>query len=139
MRLRLARADLDAVRAHAHAGAPLEVCGVLVGRRTDDAIVVERVVPTGNAHATPRVNYLVPPEELLSLVLRAEDEWGLEVVGFYHSHPAGPPRLSATDHALASWSGAVYLLQWLAPDEGAGAWTWDEGRREFSALVLDIT
>jgi desampylase len=136
--VRVARADLDAVLAHAREGAPLEVCGALVGRREEDDIVVERVLRTGNAHATPRVNYLIPPEELLAIVLRAEDEWGSEVVGFYHSHPAGPPHLSKTDHAWASWSGAVYLLQWLAPKVGVGAWTWNEQEKEFAPLAIEV-
>jgi len=118
--LRILRAHVDAIRAHAREGAPLEVCGVLVGRRDKEGVVVERVLRTDNVHKTPRVNYLIRPEELLSIVLRAEDEWGLEVVGFYHSHPAGPPSLSKTDRAWASWSGAAYFLCWLAPDEDVG-------------------
>lgn len=134
--LRIPRAQLDLVLEAARAGAPDEVCGVLVGRREAADTIIERAIATRNAHPAPRKEYLVDPQELLKLVLQAEDEWGLEVVGFYHSHPAGPPRLSATDHARASWPGAAYLLVWLAPEEGVGCWTWDAQTRSFLALDL---
>lgn len=111
---------------------------MLVGRRDGQDVVVERVLATANAHPVPRTEYLVPPEELLRIALAAEDEWGLEVVGFYHSHPAGPPHLSRTDHARASWPGAAYLLVWGAPQEGVGCWTWDADAARFEprAIVL---
>lgn len=137
--LRIAARDLDDVRRHAREGAPLEICGALVGRREEnDVISVEQVVRMRNAHPNPVKEYLLDAEELMRVVLRAEDEWGLEVVGFYHSHPAGPPRLSATDHARASWPGAAYLLCWLAPEEGVGCWTWDADAKTFHPRTLDI-
>lgn len=135
-RLRLTVAQLDDIRAHARRGAPDEVCGVLVGRRAGDDVAVERVVPTRNAHPTPRAAYLVDPQELLSTVLRAEDEWGLEVIGFYHSHPAGPPGMSEVDRSRASWPGAAYLLVWLSPEEGVACWTWDGAA--FVPRALDV-
>lgn len=134
--LRIGKHELERVREHARAGAPDEVCGVLVGRRDADGLHVERAIATANAHANPRTEYLVPPQELLRIVLQAEDEWGLEVVGFYHSHPAGPPHLSKTDVARASWPGAAYLLVWLAPTDDVGCWTWDAEKAEFSPLRI---
>jgi proteasome lid subunit RPN8/RPN11 len=35
---------------------------------------------------------------------------GLEVVGFYHSHPDHPARPSATDLAEAHWFGCSYVI-----------------------------
>ncbi|HEX2021500.1 MAG TPA: M67 family metallopeptidase [Candidatus Thermoplasmatota archaeon] len=136
--LRIRAADLEGVRAHARGGAPLEVCGLLAGRREGDRLDVERVVRVPNADPDPRVRYALEPAAYARAVLQAEDEWGLEVVGFYHSHPAGPPRLSATDHARASWPDAAYLLVWLAPDEGVGCWTWREKERAFEARAIVV-
>lgn len=136
--LRIRAQDLEDVREHAREGAPLEVCGALAGRREGDAIVVERVIRMRNAHANPVTEYLLEPSELMRAVLQAEDEWGMEVVGFYHSHPAGPPRLSATDRARASWPGAAYLLCWLKPEQGVGCWTWDAERADFTPRSLDV-
>lgn len=131
--IRLAPATREAILAHARAGLPDEVCGVLVGAREGQDVVVHRAVPTRNAHPAPRHEYLIDPQELLSIVLEAEDEEGLEVVGFYHSHPIGPPHLSQRDHARASWPGACYLLLWFSEPEGMGCWDWDAEARAFRA------
>ena len=123
--LRIPRALLDEVYAHAREGAPDEVCGLLAGRREGDAHVIERAFRVRNAHPRPRGEYTLDPQEQLKLTLHVEDELGLEVVGFYHSHPAGPARLSATDAARASWPGASYLLVHLRPIEGHLSARWD--------------
>ena len=134
--IRVPRALLDEVVAHARAAAPEEACGALVGTKAGNDIVVERAVPMRNAHPDPRAAYLIEPAHLLQVVLRAEDEWGLEVVGFYHSHPAGPSRLSRMDVELASWEGGAYLLVWLAPSAGIGCWRWDGAA--FAELTVQI-
>jgi 3-phosphoshikimate 1-carboxyvinyltransferase len=49
----------------------------------------------------------------------------LDVVGFYHSHPRGPPRPSETDARLAAWPGHSYVIVSLAGDEATlGSWRW---------------
>lgn len=129
--------DLASVRAHAREGAPDEICGILAGRRNGADVVVEQVFRTRNAHTNPRTEYLIDPAEMLRVLLHVEDDLGLDVVGFYHSHPAGPPRLSATDHARATWPDAAYLLVWLAPEEGLGAWTWDDAAKAFLPAAIE--
>lgn len=116
--LRIPRAVLDGVYAHARDGRPDEVCGILAGTREQGAHLVARAFPVRNAHARPRGEYQLDPQEQLRVTLHVEDELGLEVVGFYHSHPDGPARLSATDAARATWPGASYLLVHLRPTEG---------------------
>lgn len=131
--LRIRAAALADVYAHAREGRPEEVCGLLAGRREGDAHVVERVFRVRNAHPRPVGEYMLDPQEQLRLTLHVEDELGLEVVGFYHSHPAGPARLSATDAARASWPGASYLLVHLAPHEGHLSARWDAAKGRFVA------
>lgn len=135
--LRLSRALLAEALAHARAGAPEEVCGVLVGRREKEERGVLRIAPTTNVNADPRAEYTIAPDELLRIALAAEEE-GLDVVGFYHSHPAGPATMSAIDRARGSWPGAAYLLLWLAPEEGARSWVWMEEERAFAPAELVI-
>lgn len=129
--LRIPRAHLDAILAHAHEGAPDEVCGLLAGRAGAHERVVDRVFRVRNAHPRPRAEYLLDPAEHLKLTLHVEDELGLEVIGFYHSHPAGPALFSATDAARASWPGASYLLIHLVPTEGYLSARWDAERGRF--------
>lgn len=129
--LRIPRALLDDVVAHARAGVPQEVCGILAGRSEGPgARVVERVFRVRNAHPRPVGEYQLDPVEQLRVTLQVEDELGLEVLGFYHSHPNGPARFSATDAARASWPDASYLLIHLQPTEGhlCARWDADKGR-----------
>lgn len=116
--LRLPRSVLEGLLRKARLAAPEECCGLLAGRVEGSAHAVERALPVRNASPRPRVEYLLDPEEQLRALLRVEDELGLCVVGFYHSHPAGPAQHSSLDEARASWPGASYLLVHLAPEEG---------------------
>lgn len=138
-RLRIAAALLDQVHAHARAGAPEEVCGLLAGR-TDPAGDREALhaFPVKNTHPRPVGEYQLDPQEQLRLTLRVEDEMGLEVVGFYHSHPAGPARLSATDAARASWPGVSYLLIHLQPTEGHLSARWDAEKGRFVPETIEV-
>jgi len=129
--LRIPRAVLDAVYAHARSGAPQEVCGILAGVREADTHVVRRAYPVRNVHPRPVGEYQLDPQEQLRVTLEVEDDLGMEVLGFYHSHPAGPARLSATDAARASWPGASYLLVHLRPSEGHLSARWDADANRF--------
>lgn len=119
------------VVSHAREGAPEEVVGVLAGDRGDRS-VVQRAVRAENAAATPETRYEIAPAAELELLERI-DEAGLDVVGFYHSHPAGPAEPSPTDERLAAWVGYSYVVVSLAggePDLGSWRWTGDAFERE---------
>lgn len=138
LRLRLPAVERERMVAHARRESPREACGVLVGEREAAALVVRRAVPTRNDAAMPEARYRVAPEDLARAVVEAERD-GLDVVGFYHSHPRGPARLSSIDEAEASWHDAAYLLVWLAPSVGCAAWQWNERTRAFGAMDLDVS
>lgn len=124
----------DDILAHAREGAPDEVCGILAGSRGDDRRVAARR-PAENAAENPRTRYEIDPRDQLAL-LEAIDDAGREVVGFYHSHPRGPPGPSETDAAEATWPGRSYVI--AAPDEGRGgetAWSLDSWRWSGEAFV----
>lgn len=109
--------------AHARDGAPEEVVGVLAGDHADVS-TVERRYPAENAAATPETRYEIAPEEELRL-LEEVDAAGLDVVGFYHSHPRGPTAPSATDARLAAWPDYSYVIVSLAGDDAEiGSWRW---------------
>lgn len=89
--------------------APVEACGYLAGRGRR----VARLFPMTNADHSP-VHFSFLPEEQLRVV-RVARAAGLRLLGCYHSHPAGPPRPSAEDLALARDPAAVYLIVSLLP------------------------
>jgi proteasome lid subunit RPN8/RPN11 len=106
--LRLAPGMLDEILAHARAGEPDEVCGVISGR-AGRAVALYR---GRNVASTPRVAYELDTETLIRQIdFEAE---GLELAAIYHSHPAGPEIPSRTDVAQAYYPGAIYIICSLA-------------------------
>ena len=49
---------------------------------------------------------------------------GLEIAGFYHSHPDHPAQWSATDLAEAHWLGASYVITEVAQGKAAITRAW---------------
>lgn len=128
-RVVLERGAWEGVLSHARAGAdddpPREVCGVLAGRRVEDATpsaeIVEAIRRVPNVAANPRIAYELDPKETLRTVEEVESE-GLDVLGFYHSHPESDPVPSETDRREATWTGYVYLI--CNPDGRMHAYRW---------------
>jgi proteasome lid subunit RPN8/RPN11 len=100
----IAPAALDAVRTHAAEARPRECCGLLVG--VGDAVL--RAVRAGNLAPDPD-RYLIDPADHVQAIREARAE-GLDVVGFYHSHPHSAADPSPTDLAEASYPGSLYLI-----------------------------
>lgn len=123
----------DAIVDHAREGAPEEVVGVLAGDHGED-VSVERRYRATNAAETPETRYEIAPEAELEILERIDGS-GLDVVGFYHSHPRGPLEPSATDAALAAWPGHSYVIVSLAGDRAElGSWRWRGERFERESI-----
>ncbi|WP_313694321.1 desampylase [Halorarum halobium] len=123
----------ETLHERAAAGAPEEVCGVLVGERAPSDARRERADRVAAAVAVPNVadepesRYELDPAETLGVIEDAESA-GDDIVGFYHSHPRGPAEPSAIDRERATWPGHVYCI--LTRDGlAAYRWTGDEFRR----------
>ncbi|ELY80256.1 desampylase [Natrinema gari] len=133
-------ADIRAtILERAREGDPDEICGVLGGEyEPDGKSRVRSQYPATNVAETPRTRYEIDPEEQLAIFERLENR-GEETVGFYHSHPRGPPRPSATDAARATWPDRSYVIVSLDPLE-IGSWRWrtgSEGQFDRERLVGD--
>jgi proteasome lid subunit RPN8/RPN11 len=132
--LELTRGVYDAVIDHAREGRPREVCGVLGGEAGDPALARTHR-RAENAAADPRREYRIDPGEQLAL-LEAVETAG-DVVGFYHSHPAGPPRPSPTDEARAAWEGYSYLIVAMDGEHPyVGSWRWTGEAFEREAVAV---
>jgi len=82
---------------------------VLIGRSLDGATVVERLLSVGNERQDSRHNrYLISPETVLAAQKEAR-ALGLDIVGYYHSHPDHPARPSDFDRENA-WPWVSYLI-----------------------------
>lgn len=136
--LRLADDLRDRLIDHARRAAPEEACGVLAGETGDGDLRVTEVLPCRNADERPRYRYTIDPGDQME-AFRTIDQEGLDLVGFYHSHPRGPRRPSETDADRASWSGYVYVIVSLEGDEPTiGAWRYtDEGGFAEERISID--
>lgn len=110
MALRIPRAIYDAVRAHGEETYPDECCGALLGRAAGDGWEIAAAVRAKNASGTgAHRRYEIAPAELVRIIREARRR-GLEVAGFYHSHPDGRAQWSESDLAEAHWIGASYVI-----------------------------
>jgi proteasome lid subunit RPN8/RPN11 len=108
--LKLSYAHYEALRAHGEETYPHECCGVLLGASTPEANQVRQVIAAGNTRIDSLHNrYNIAPEELV-MIQRQARKSGLDIVGFYHSHPDHPAMWSSTDIAEAHWIGCSYVI-----------------------------
>jgi proteasome lid subunit RPN8/RPN11 len=99
-----------AIRRHGEETYPNECCGILLGRNEDGENRVIGAVRAGNTRTDSAHNrYSIAPQELIR-AQREGRERGLDIVGFYHSHPDHPAMWSQTDFAEAHWMGCSYVI-----------------------------
>jgi len=117
--LKLSFAGYGALRAHGEETYPHECCGVLLGNATLDGNLVREIVRAGNTRTDSAHNrYNIAPEELVKIQRRGR-KLGLDIVGFYHSHPDHPAQWSPTDFAEAHWVGCSYVITAVAEGKAA--------------------
>lgn len=137
MTVRFVRAEYDRMRAAAAEGYPHEVVGILAGDRATGAIT--EVVPLINERAdSPRNRYRVSG----LVMMRAEqavEAKGLEVVGYYHSHPDHPAQYSEydRDHALPNMSYVIVSVREGVPGDTL-SWRLVEDRSSMDAEPVEI-
>ena len=104
-------ADYEALRAHGEETYPDECCGVLLGKNVPGVgNEVKALVRAGNTRTDSAHNrYNIAPVELIRIQRQAREQ-GLDIVGFYHSHPDHPAMWSSTDFAEAHWLGCSYVI-----------------------------
>jgi len=109
----------EAIRAHGQQTYPHECCGALLGR---DGSVTDLVALPNTTEEGPRRRFLVRPGDYRQAEQRAT-ELGVELLGFYHSHPDHPARPSQydLDHA---WPTFAYIIVAVAQGAAAAMTVW---------------
>jgi proteasome lid subunit RPN8/RPN11 len=129
--------DMAAIRRHGETAYPEECCGFLLGRTDEGATAVARVVPVDNERQDNRHNrFLIHPETVLAAHKEAR-ALGLDVVGYYHSHPDHPARPSEFDREHA-WPGLSYVIVAVrnGSAEEARSWRLADDRERFEEEEL---
>jgi proteasome lid subunit RPN8/RPN11 len=139
-RLTITPSHLQTITRHGEASYPEECCGFLIGRSDEGTTVVERVISAGNERQESRHNrYLISPETVLAANKEAR-ALGLDVVGYYHSHPDHPARPSEFDRDHA-WPGLSYLIISVQGGKLADTRSWrlSDDRERFEEEAVDPT
>ena len=95
---------IEEMRAHVQSCVPEEACGLLGGTGN----LVKSALPITNELHSP-FKFRLAPEEQLKAFMWFEKN-GLDMLGYYHSHPTGPAYLSETDLLQFSYPGVVLVL-----------------------------
>jgi proteasome lid subunit RPN8/RPN11 len=118
-RLHMTGAVYEAIRAHGEETYPHECCGALLGRFVAGEWAVEDAVRAGNTRTDSAHNrYNIAPAELVKIEREARGR-GLDIAGFYHSHPDHPAQWSQTDFAEAHWIGCAYVITAISQGKAA--------------------
>lgn len=132
--IELKHRTLQFISEHAEREYPYECGGMLIGEYIYGNKTVAEVLPLENAREgeARRDRILILPSD----VIRAERyavEKGLDVIGYYHSHPddRAVPSQYDLDHALPFWS---YLIASVVNGkvEDIASWVMENDRSKFN-------
>lgn len=156
MALKLNTVLLDHIRQHGVRDYPNECCGVLLGRANEDAKDVLEVVALRNlrvdgslaqevlpvedpSRETERNRFLIDPRDQLRVEKDARIR-GLEVVGYYHSHPDHPARPSGYDREHAwPWYSYVIMSVWGGSTKDITSWVLTGDRARFESEEIEVS
>ena len=135
--IRFSRSAYDEIVYQAYNGGDEEICGVLAGECSEERSHVTETYAAENVAETPQTRYVMDPEEQFEIIETIESA-GSEIVGFYHSHPAGPTNPSKTDADRATWPGYSYVICALDGYPFVGSWRWRAGENAFEQEMIAI-
>ena len=124
------------IRRHGAEAYPHECCGALYGK---DGVETKTLALANTTEEGPRRRFLVRPQDYRDAERRAT-ELGVDLLGFYHSHPDHPARPSQydLDHAWPFFSYIIVSVRDGAPEEMT-SWRLRDDRSAFDPEELVIT
>ena len=137
--LRLSDELAQRIRSHGESSYPHECCGALLGRGDGPEREIVDLLPLENRNGnSPRNRFAISPEDFRSAEAMARER-GLDLVGWYHSHPDHPALPSEFDRAHA-WPWYSYVIVSVAQGRAGQitAWRLDDNRIRFTPDRLEI-
>lgn len=115
MEISLSESDLKVIEEQSVESLPNESCGILLGELKESSFKVKEVITAENQLNAPTLFEIDP--ELVCEVLDNAEERGLELVGFYHSHPNIPAYVSSRDaEFMKLWPDIVWVIASVEKD-----------------------
>ena len=112
MFVRLKQSQINLLTGEAYRRDPIEACALLFGKLSKDVCFVKKVVVAPN-NLSSTVEFTINPQLVVAELKKAEKE-GLELVGFFHSHPAAPYPSVIDLKNMKLWANALWLIFSLA-------------------------
>ncbi len=134
----LTRDIFEQIITHAKESYPDECCGILIGStmKGKKILYVHKAENTNTERSNDR--YIISPTEIFMMDKEARGQ-GLEIVGFYHSHPDHPNRPSETDR---EWGQPHYSYIIVSVQNGTEAeakcWSFDDEDAPFKEEKIDV-
>ena len=120
------------IQDHVSIHSPLEACGLLAGKNNQ----VEKVIVVQNQAQSP-VRFVMDPYEQLKAFDWIESN-GLELIGIFHSHPAGPETASVTDIAEAAYEVVHVIVSRAGANwKARGFWIEDGKSIEVALKIIE--
>jgi proteasome lid subunit RPN8/RPN11 len=123
---------------HAESEYPNECCGAVLGRFENGKKITHTILPISNMREPEAKHnrFLIRPEEFLHCEKTARKS-GLDMIGFYHSHPDHPAEPSQYDleHALPVYS---YIIIAVAKGNAGEMTSWElqNDRTQFNKELI---
>ena len=130
------KAKVDsAIRAHGRETFPHECCGAMLGK---DGVVEQAYALPNTTDEGPRRRFLVRPNDYRVAEKQARES-GLDLLGFYHSHPDHPaePSQYDLDHAWPSFSYVIVSVM-AGEDKLLTSWQLQADRSAFDEESIEV-
>ena len=136
--LRIREQVASRIRDHGVETYPNECCGALLGSEKDGRRDVVDILALKNQRDdSPRNRFSITPEDVRDAEAAAQRS-GLELLGWYHSHPDAPARPSEFDreHAWPWYSYVIVSVQSREPKD-MNSWRLADDRASYSAETIE--
>jgi len=141
MAVKIEKSHFDLIKAYGEEAYPDECCGFLLGKVSDGEKEVLATMPAFNAHAANEKyqRFLITSEAYLQCEKFAKER-GMDIVGFYHSHPNAEARPSAYD-VEHGWPWYSYVIISVKNNKSADVTSWvlEDDRSQFKPENIIIT
>ena len=135
MALQLSPEAADSIRAHGRETYPHECCGALLGH--GDQVRSAFALPNTTEEG-PRRRFLVRADDYRQAEARGRQQ-GMQLLGFYHSHPDHPaaPSQYDLDHAWPSFAYVIVSVH-AGRDEDLRSWRLSGDRARFDEEPVEL-
>jgi proteasome lid subunit RPN8/RPN11 len=137
--LKIQDALVRKIHAHGVETYPHECCGALLGRDDDAGREILALLPLANRRDdSPRNRFEVTPDDVRLAEKTARGK-GIDLIGWYHSHPDAPARPSEFDreHAWPWYSYIIVSVQKGEPKDTT-SWRLHDDRAAYDPEAIEI-